>query len=246
MLRDGKLHCIIVDDDPDTHTVIRNFLKDSRKAVVTASFYKCTDFLQKMYHYEFDVVFLDCLFPNDTKMGVDVAFKLKEIGKRFIFISAVDKLFIEACRMMGAMDVMPKPLTEQRLLESIEYAYGLIIGKEINLRKHILVHIKELRGETNIDRTDILYASAETKNPRNKKVLLKHDTNYTFFNWKFSEILNLSDEFTMANKLELVSYSIVENIFEDYLTLKQDENSHIPKHIPLSPAYRNSFKREFH
>src|ERR1700733_13083329 len=117
------LHCVIIDDDPEVHTLINGFLKGSAKAFISFSFYKCCEFLNKIRSIEFDLVFLDCFFPNDTMLGVDVALKLIEMNKQFIFISGQQQIFIEACRTCGALDVMPKPLTKSRFLGAINKAY---------------------------------------------------------------------------------------------------------------------------
>jgi len=246
MLKDIRLKCIVLDDDPEVHETIKGFLHNSGKAEVTHCFLSCADFLEHIYRFSFDQVFIDCFFPGDTIHGIDVAIKLKELGKYFIFISAIDKLFIEACREVGALDAIPKPLSEKRMLEAIDYTYKIIFPREIESREHILVHVKELKGETSIAIHNILYAKPNPDNSKNKIVRLKKGISYTFMNWNFHELLDLSPDFGMANRFELVSYDIVENVGRDYITLNQLENNHIPHHIPLGNLYKDSFKREFH
>lgn len=241
-----KLNCAIIDDDSEIHNVIKGFLKDSEKAVVKECFEKCTDFLDIINNISFDLVFLDCLFPNDSKDGVDVAIKLKEIGKHFIFISAKHHSFVDACRMVGALDAMPKPLTEKRFIDSIDNAFDTIIGSKSKQRKHALFHVKEHKGKISIFLPDILYARTQQSDSRNKIVRLKNGISYTFMSCKFEELLALSSDFVMANKSELISYDIVEGIEGEFVSLNQNDNNKIPKKILLSPVYKNSFEYEFH
>lgn len=241
-----KLQCIIIDDDPDIHAHIKGFLRESDKAAVTYSFNKCSEFLKKIDSIPYDLVFLDCLFPNDIHNGVDVALILKEIAKEFIFISAKHHSFVEACRMVGALDAMPKPITEKRLLESVDKAFQVIIGSKSGSKKNALFHVKEQKGEINISIVDILYARTHHTDPRNKLVRLKNGISYTFMDCKFDDLLKLSPDFVMANKSELISYDIVEGVSGEFVVLKQYENAKIPRSILLSPLFRNKFKLAFH
>ena len=243
---EAKLKCVIIDDDTDVQAAIKGYLKDSNKAVVVHCFEKCTDFIKQMDEIPFDLVFLDCMFPGDTKNGVDVAFALKEIGKEFVFISAKHRSFVEACRVIGALDAMPKPITGKRLAEAIDKAYQLLISSKIGSKKHALFHIKEQKGEINICISDILYVRTHQSDPRNKIVRLKNNLNYTLMDCKFDSLIELSSDFVMANKSELISYDIVEGINGEYILLKQYENGKIPRAIPLSPLFKSAFKLELH
>lgn len=241
-----KLSCAIIDDDSAIHTLIKGFLKGNNKAEVNYCFEKCSEFLEQMDNISFDLVLLDCLFPFDSKDGVDVAIKLKEIGKHFIFISAKHKSFVEACRTVGALDAMPKPLTKKRFIEGIDTAYHIIIGTKSKYKVHALFHVKEFKNEISINIKDILYVRPHHSDPRNKLVRLKNNIGYTFIHCSFDSLLELSPEFAMANKSEMVSYDIVEGINGECVFLNQSENDKIPKSIPLSPLYKNNFKYEFH
>jgi FixJ family two-component response regulator len=243
---EAKLRCIIIDDDTDVHDLIKSFMKNSDKAVVTHCFEKCSEFLKQLDKIPFDLVFLDCMFPGDTKNGVDVALALKEVGKEFIFISAKHRSFVEACRTIGALDAMPKPITEKRFIESVDKAFQIINGSKMTTKKHALFHVKEQKGEINFCIADILYIRTHQTDPRNKIVRMKNNLSYTFMDCKFDDILELSSYFVMANKSEMISYEIVEGINGEYVLLKQYDNSKIPRAIPLSPLFKNRFKLEFH
>lgn len=240
------LHCVIIDDDEEIHDLIRQFLRGSEKALITHSFNKCTDFLENIDTVFFDLVFLDCLFPNDKKAGVDVALKLKEIGKNFIFISAKHHSFVEACRIVGALDAMPKPLTEKRFIDSVDNAFNIILGAKSKQKLHALFHVKEHKGQINIYLPDVLYARTEQSDSRNKIIRLKNGISHTLMGCRFDELLALSKDFVMANKSELISYAIVEGIEGEFVLLSQKDNNKIPKRILLSPIYKDNFKFEFH
>jgi DNA-binding LytR/AlgR family response regulator len=240
------LNCAIIDDDSEIHTIIKGFLKGSEKALINQCFEKCTDFLETINYSSIDLVFLDCLFPNDSKNGVDVAIKLKEIGKHFIFISAKHHSFVDACRTIGALDAMPKPLTEKRFMDSIDTAYNTIISSKASKKKHTLFHVKEHKGKINIFLPDILYVRTQLTDSRNKIVRLKNGISYTLMGCKFEELLTLSEDFVMANKSELISYNIVEGMEGEFVLLNQKDNNKIPKKILLSPLYKNNFEFKLH
>ncbi|HTC01549.1 MAG TPA: response regulator [Ferruginibacter sp.] len=243
---EGKLKCVIIDDDPAVHTVIKEFLRSSDKAVITQCFERCSDFLNRIDKISYDLVLLDCLFPNDIINGVEVAFRLKELGKEFIFISAKHHSFIDACRLIGALDAMPKPLTEKRFKESIDKSYKFLNTPNLQIQKHVLFNVKELKRHVNIYIPEVLYMRTHHTDPRNKLVRLNGNVSYTLMDCKFQDMLKLSADLVMANKSELISYNIMEGIKGGDILLNQSGNNKIPKSIPLSPHFKNNFKMQFH
>ncbi len=237
------LNCVIIDDDPDVFGTIKYFLRFSSKAVVVNCFERCSDFLEKLNEVSFDLAFLDCFFPNDIKNGADVAIKLKEMGKNFIFISAKHASFIAACRLIGPIDAMPKPLNEKRLKESVDTAFEIIFGPMS--KKHVMMRVKEFHGEISICISDILYARPDQNDPRNKQIRMRNNINYTLMNYTFEGLLGLSSEFVMVNKSEMVSYEIVGGQNRDSVFLSQKENQKIPKAISLNPIFKDKFKSNF-
>ena len=65
--------------------------------------------------------------------------------------------------------------------------------------------------------------------------------NYDFYDMRF-----FNPDLRRANKSELVHLDIVDYILDDYIIVKQNENSQLPEEIYLSPTYRERFKLEFH
>lgn len=243
---ENKIKCVIVDNDPEAHTIIQRFFKNYDLAEVKYNFYTPTDFLKKMNFLDFDLCFLDCLFINDRIHGAEIAIKLKELNKRFIFTSANHKAFIEACRMGGALDAIPKPNTEQRIKESMEYAYPIIFNSPVNAQKdHELCYVAENKGKINIPISTILYVRTDFIDSRNKLVRLKNNISYTLMDYKFSKLLKLSPKFTLVNRSEVVSYEIVQEIKGEFIYLKQDENRELPRTVMLSKTCKKDFNLNF-
>ncbi len=242
-----KLQCAIVDDDPDAHTVIKNHLTNYNLAEIKYSFYSPSEFLKKLNFIDFDLCFLDCLFYNDRIQGTDLAFKLKELNKHFIFISSNHQSFIEACRMVGALDAIPKPNTEKRIKESIEYAYKIIFPSIARSHKeHELCYVAEHKGKISIPIPNIVYAKTDEFDPRNKIAHLKNNISYTLMDYKFSRLLQLSTNLALVNRSEVISYDVVEEVKGDCIYIRQNENKELPRIVTLSKTCRKNFNQNFH
>jgi two-component system, LytTR family, response regulator len=243
---ENKIKCVIIDDDPEAHTTIQGFLENYPLAEIKYSFYNPTEFLKKLNFLEFDLCFLDCLFMNDTMQGAELAIKLKELNKHFIFISANHKAFVEACRMVGALDAIPKPNTERRIKESLEYAYPILFNSRVSPQKdHELCYVAENKGKISIPVPDILYVRTDPVDPRNKITSLKNNISYTLMDYKFNKLLKLSPNFVLVNRSEVISYEIVEELKGEFIYLKQNENKEVPRTVTLSKTCRKNFNINF-
>jgi len=235
-----------VDDDAKSHEIIKALLKNSNLAEVKYNFHSCTEFLNKLNFIDFDLCFLDCLFLNDKIQGVDVAIKLKSINKYFIFISDNQKAFIEACRMVGALDAIPKPYSEKRVKDALEYAHPIIFSTSNVKKEYELCYVAEHKGKISIPVPNIIYVRTDSVDPRNKLAKLKNNISYTLMDYKFSELLKLSQKFALVNRSEVISYEIVEEVKGECIHLKQHENKELPRTVTLSKTCRKNFNLNFH
>lgn len=245
---EGKLKCIIVDDEPEAHVTLRELVSDSPIAEITEAFYKPSDLLDKLYTLEADVFLLDLVFLNDKLQGLDIAPKLKEANKLIIFISGKNEMVLEACRWAGAVDVIPKPNTKGRLWEALMKAWRMHPaneGHELHEKSHALFHLAGKREMVNLYLADIYYVRTINGEPRNKEVILKNGKKAILMNYSFEQLHKLCERLVRINESEMVSYDMVGSVGQDTVYTKPDIPPEIPKWLTLSRTYRKTFKDNF-
>lgn len=243
-----KLKCIIVDDDPEAHQTIIEVVKDSPIAEITHSFYRPSEFLEKVYTIDMDVVFLDIVFPNDTIQGFDVAPIIQKEKKIIIFISGNNEFIVEACRYAGAIDVIPKPNTKERLADALAKAWKLyppVEGHELHEKGHALFHVAGKEGLVSLYLPDMYFVKTAKGDPRNKEVIFKDGKKETLMNYSFNQLLKLCENLARINESELISYDIVDSVEHDTIFRKPGITDKIPKWLTLSKTYRKAFRNNF-
>jgi DNA-binding LytR/AlgR family response regulator len=237
-----KLKCAIVDDDPEAHVMIMEILKNSPVCEITHSFYKPSDLLDVIHTISIDVIFLDIVFVNDTIQGFDIAPILIGENKTIIFISGKDKFIIEACKYAGAIDVVPKPTTCERLVSAVVKAWKLLSTNELNDKTHELFYIAERKEQISLYLPDFLFIKTPFGDPRNKELIMKNGDKITLMDCKFSKLLKLSHKLAQINISEIISYDILDGVFNDTVLIKPNTPSEIPRVLTLSKTYRQNFK----
>lgn len=236
---------MIVDDDPEAHRIIIEQLKDSTIGEVTHSFYKPSDIIANIRIMDIDVVFLDIMFTNDRLQGFDIAPLLKAENKIIIFISGKDKFIVEACRYAGAVDVVPKPNTKERLLSALTKAWKILFALELNKKEHELFFIAGRKEKVSLLLSDFLFAETTIGDPRNKSVALRNGKKVTLMNYTLEQLLQLSPKLAQINRAQLISYDIVDSVLHDTIYLKSDVPYEIPKILTLSRNHRKEFNVNF-
>lgn len=233
-----------MDDDPDSHHCIMEHLKDSSLAEITQSFYKPSDVVKNIQALDVDVVFLDIMFPNDNLQGFDLAPILKAQNKIIIFISGKDEFIVEACKYAGALDVIPKPNTKERLASALTKAWKIFLPSEQDHKEHELFFIAGRKEKVSLLLSDFLFVRTLIADPRNKEVVMKNGK-VVLMNYTMEKLLLLSAKLARINKSELISYDIVESVFYDTIYIKKDIPTEIPKILTLSKNHRKNFGVNF-
>jgi DNA-binding LytR/AlgR family response regulator len=240
---EGKLRCVIVDDEWESHQTIIELLKDSMVAEVVQSFYKPSELLKDINNLAIDVVFLDIMFPNDSMQGFDAAQLLNAKNIMVIFISGNGPYIIEACNYVGAIDVIPKPNSRERLNSAVMKAWNMISAHYNTTRKtHEFFSVVERKEQVCLVLDDILFVKTSVEDPRNKKVILRNSEKLTLRDYNFEYLLNLSVKLARINISELISYDIVEAVLHDSIYLRPGFPPGIPRITTLSKTYRHFFK----
>ncbi len=241
-----KLKCAIVDDEPKAHQAIIKLLKNSPIAEITHSFYNPSELLKNIKTIGIDVVFLDILFNNDKMQGLELAPILNAENMIIIFISGSHKLIIEACKYAGAIDVVPKPNTKEKLISALFKAkYVMSASHASNHKEHELFFVAERKEKISLLLSDFLYVKTPDGDPRNKELILKSGEKLTLMDCKFSYLLERSPKLVQINISELVSYDIVDGVYHDTIVVRPDAPQCVPRILTLSKTYRKMFNTNF-
>jgi two-component system alkaline phosphatase synthesis response regulator PhoP len=120
---------LVIDDDPDVHTVVKKILEPKSYEVVSA--YDGDEGLRKVVEERPDLIILDVIMPG--KHGFDVCRELKT-DEKYHFFSNIPVLMLTVYpedrekmhlsmregMMMEAEDYLQKPVDPQELVKRVE------------------------------------------------------------------------------------------------------------------------------
>jgi len=120
---------LVIDDDPDVHTVVKKILEPKSYEVVSA--YDGYEGLRKVVEERPDLIILDVIMPG--KHGFDVCHELKT-DEKYHFFSNIPVLMLTVYpedrekmhlsmregMMMEAEDYLQKPVDPQELVKRVE------------------------------------------------------------------------------------------------------------------------------
>lgn len=120
---------LLIDDDPDVHTVVRKILEAKAYEVISA--YDGFEGLRKVVDEKPDLIILDVIMPG--KHGFDVCHELKT-DEKYHFFSNIPVLMLTVYpedrekmhlsmregMMMEAEDYLQKPVDAQELVKRVE------------------------------------------------------------------------------------------------------------------------------
>ncbi len=124
-----KTKILVIDDDPDVHTVVQKILVPKSYEVLSA--YDGSEGLQKVVEERPDLIILDVIMPG--KHGFDICHELKT-DEKYHFFSHIPVLMltvypedrekahlsIREGMMMEAEDYLQKPVDPQELVKRVE------------------------------------------------------------------------------------------------------------------------------
>jgi len=120
---------LVIDDDPDVHTVVKKILEPKSYEVISA--YDGAEGLSKVVEERPDLIILDVIMPG--KHGFDVCHELKT-DEKYHFFSNIPVLMLTVYpedrekmhlsmregMMMEAEDYLQKPVDPQELVNRVE------------------------------------------------------------------------------------------------------------------------------
>ena len=162
-----KLRTVIVDDEPDSVTLLQMQLKENCPQVeVVGTFTSSLKALSEIQRLQPDLLFLDIEMP--AMNGFDFLETIMPLSFRVIFVTAYNQYALRAFRF-NALDYLVKPVDTDDLITTVAKAVNSFMPSNDQLR----LLQKQLRGEaaakiaipgqngiTFIDLNDIIYSEA--------------------------------------------------------------------------------------
>src|SRR5690349_18832188 len=146
-----SITCIIVDDEPLAHTVIRNYLGSHSDVQFEGSFHNAVDARAYLFEHKVDLMFLDIQMPEVT--GVKF---LKSLSNSpvTIFTTAFRKYAMEGFDL-GVADFLLKPISQERFEQALDRAQKLIEISKKPIQQFL--EIKEGTETKMVDVNEIVY-----------------------------------------------------------------------------------------
>jgi DNA-binding LytR/AlgR family response regulator len=242
----NRLRCVLVDSDIGVHETIRELCESSSLATVTHSYDSSRKFLQEQTKFEYDVCMLDIGLPDLD--GILVAQLLK--GKPVIFVTTGEERLKDAIDL-GPIDIVFKPLKKERLHNALEKAY-LFAKKNIEdlskqlkskhqAKEYASFNVAEESEKVRLKVTDILVATTDVNDPRNKKVVMRNGEKYTLKHCNFERLIELNPNLVQVNRSEVISIEAVQRFRHDIIYLKCLSEAGKPRYSNLNRVYRQRF-----
>lgn len=245
------ISCIIVDDEKPARDELAYLLSSIEDIEVVGEAENGIQAIRKAIEKKPQLVFLDVSMPGIN--GIDIAKELSEIepSPLIVFITAYDKYAVSAFEV-SAFDYLLKPVSEDRLRNSIDRIRSLISTRETQA----LDKLGKLPGELNLSRStrivgyqngmifpieleEILFLTLEGKNT----IVVCERGKYQI-NGTLSELQErLSDRrFFRSHKSYIVNLDRIDSIEPWFNSTYNIHLKGIAEIIPVSRTYVKAFK----
>jgi two-component system LytT family response regulator len=156
----GKLHCIIIDDEPLGRDVIESFVQEIPFLSLTESFGDSTEALLYLQNNTVDIIFSDIQMPKINGMELVKSLSNPPV---IIFITAHRDFALDGFDT-GATDYLVKPVRFDRFLKAVNRAKDYIALKQIPSIQQVntdRIFIKSEGKLIKILLNEILYVEAQ-------------------------------------------------------------------------------------
>lgn len=137
------LNCLIVDDEPLAHEVIKKYSKDVDFVTIAGQCYSATEALSYLDEDSIDLMFLDIEMPK--LKGLDLLETLSD-PPLVIVISAYEEYALEGYEL-NVCDYLLKPFRFKRFLKAVQKARDLyrLKNKDVNQKGKLSQEVKSER-----------------------------------------------------------------------------------------------------
>lgn len=195
--------CMIVDDEPLSHQVLRTYIDRMDVLKFNISFYNAPDARKYLEQADIDLLFLDIQMPEVT--GIEF---LKTLAHKpvTIFTTAYRNYALDAFDL-GVVDYLLKPISFERFEQAIHRALVALNARE--KERHFEIEIKTGHQTVLLDYRDIEYA----KGLKDYTILYTRERKYIVLgSLKNYEVLLPKKWFLRVHKSYLVAKHIIRSI----------------------------------
>ncbi|MEM6630365.1 MAG: response regulator transcription factor [Bacteroidota bacterium] len=112
------MRTLVIDDDPDSHNILKNLLSKLDNTIeLVGSAFSITEGIELIKARKPALLFLDIQLPDG--LGFELLNKVKENQFQVIFITGFDEYAVKAFKF-GAIDFLLKPIGRKALQEALE------------------------------------------------------------------------------------------------------------------------------
>jgi len=151
----NQISCIIVDDEPLSQDVIREFVNEIPWLRLKGVCFNALEAMEILHEEKIDLIFLDINMPKLT--GIKFARSL-ELAPMIIFTTAYPEYAVEGFEL-DAVDYLVKPVAFERFLKAVNKAreQADMKNSQINEKTGRYLVLKSDKKIYKIDEKDILY-----------------------------------------------------------------------------------------
>ncbi len=223
-----KYHCLIVDDEPPAHSVIKSHISRTDNLACITSVFNGKEAIDELNQHQYDIVFLDIDMPLFS--GIEV---LQSVAIRpaVIMTTAYNHFAFDAYQL-DAVDYLLKPISYPRFVKAIEKAKAFLELKVKNkpLPKSIFFKVDGYQQEFDFDAISYFqsignYIKIHFVKP--KKTVLVYDSLKNL-------VENLpTEKFIQIHKSFIVNIGVVKHIEKEHIELQNSEKLPVGRKFKL-------------
>lgn len=189
------MNVLIIEDDPMVDFIHRNYLEKVNKFQIILSSDSISDALNKLDHYNIDLILLDIHIKEGNGIQFLENLRLKHHNCEVIIISAVnDGKIVKSGFHFGIVDYLIKPFTFERFESSITS----FLDRKKQLNQHII-------NQNQIDKLK----NGQNNKQKQDNIFLEKGLSESTYNLVLSTISTLNREFTIQKLTDATNLSHV-------------------------------------
>lgn len=224
------IQCIIVDDEPIAREILENHLKKIDAVHVVATCKNAIDAFNKISTNQIDLIFLDINMPEIS--GLSFAKSINN-NIKVIFTTAYREYAVDGFDLQ-AVDYLLKPISFERLLQSVNKYLGENIFLNENLHSEIIqeksdfIFVRSDRKMIKINFSEINYIESFSDYI---KLHLQNNTIITRETITSIEAKLPKNDFIRIHRSFIVSISKIDSFTNEFIEVKNNA-------IPISRSYK--------
>jgi DNA-binding LytR/AlgR family response regulator len=230
-----KLKTVIVDDDPNSIALLKEYCGNSSFVDVVAAFNSPKEFLKAGRKLKYDLCILDIIMPELD--GTAVARELR--NKAIIFVTGnYEKL--RAALELAPIDIVTKPVYKGRLDKALGKAFVLVAQKT----DYKTFNAAGRDNKVKLCLPDILLVTTDEDNSRHKMVYMRGGKKHILMACPMEDLLEACPLLVQLSKGVAVSLEMVNEIEHNTVTLKGIPQKDAPKQLQVGRPFRKKLMKK--